>query len=451
MDRETIWSNVVGTGLDPKPLENKVESVNGKTGAVKLSAEDVGAVSTEALRCEEETKVDVRHLIEKGTYLLSSTGLPANKSDLIVDAGFAMIAVSPGEKYLVTTYIPTSSGIIFYAEDATMVSVDEGGKAGGNVRVRDYEVTVPEGCATMGVSTRKRTSDPILVKKVQTKPMTPQDIGDALAEQDRLCTESEINEDDRMYSLENRLGFSFNDLDRGKVIFMTDGTRPILSDVYSIFKNHGMVLSVAPVYSGVVTYPEAMNDTSTALEFLHTVEDDGGEIYAHSMNSDALTADTAEEMLRESKRWLTEEGFKVHGWIAPRGVFCHEARNLYAKYYRYGYRASDKKDSPLNFERPYLSTLGLEGAKTAIDACEADKSVIVLFHHWSDNEIEGFDLEDLEALLSYIESKNVDVTTYRDCFFKYGSYGATEEKSITEDRVSQMISEAFEVILNEQY
>lgn len=43
MDRKTIWSNVVGTGLDPKPLENKVESVNGKTGTVNLSAEDVGA------------------------------------------------------------------------------------------------------------------------------------------------------------------------------------------------------------------------------------------------------------------------------------------------------------------------------------------------------------------------------------------------------------------------
>ena len=376
---------------------------------------------------EESTRLDIRHLIEKGCFLLSSTGLPSNKTTSMVDAGYAMIVVDPGERYLVTTYIPNSSGIIFYAEDSTVASVDEGGKAGGNVRVKDYEVTVPDGCTTMGVSTRKRTSDPILIKKVQTKPMTPQDIGDALAEQDRICTESEINEDDRIYSLENRLGFSFKDLDRGKVIFMTDGARPILSDVYSIFKNHGMVLSVAPVYSGVVTYPEAMNDTSTALEFLHMVEDDGGEIYAHSMNGDALTADTAAEMLRESKRWLTEEGFDVRGWIAPRGVFCPEARELYAKYYRYGYRASDKKDSPLNFERPYLSTLGLDGAKGAIDACEADKSVIVLFHHWSDDEIEGFNLEDLEALLAYIESKNVDVTTYRDCFFGYGSYGATEE------------------------
>lgn len=405
-----------------------VKTVNGQcpddNGNVEVTIPEGGGGSQEY---EEKVRLDIRNMIEKGCYLLSSTGLATNKTALVVDAGYAKIPVSTGDRYLISSYIPSGSGIIFYGEDGSVVAVDEGGLAGGGAHIKDYEVTVPEGCTIMGVSTRKRTSEPIIVKRVQIKSMTPQDIGDALAEQDRICTESEINDDDRMYSLENRLGFSFKDLDRGKVIFMTDGTRPILSDVYSIFKNHGMVLSVAPVYSGVVTYPEAMNDTSTALEFLHTVEDDGGEIYAHSMNGDALTADTAEEMLRESKRWLTEEGFKVHGWIAPRGVFCPEARELYAKYYRYGYRASDKKDSPLNFERPYLSTLGLDGAKGAIDACEAEKTVIVLFHHWSDNEIEGFDLEDLEALLAYIESKNVDVTTYRDCFFGYGSYGATEE------------------------
>ena len=375
----------------------------------------------------EATRLDIRNMIEKGCYLLSSTGLATNKTALVVDAGYAKIPVSTGDRYLISSYIPSGSGIIFYGEDGSVVAVDEGGQAGGGAHIKDYEVTIPEGCTTMGVSTRKRTSEPITVKKVQVKPMTPQDIGEALAQQESIHSECETNEDDRLYSLENRLGFSFKGLDNGKVVFMTDGTRPILSDVYSIFKNHGMVLSVAPVYSGVVTYPEAMNDTSTALEFLHMVEDDGGEIYAHSMNGDALTADTAEEMLRESKRWLTEEGFKVHGWIAPRGIFCPEARELYAKYYRYGYFASDKADSPLNFARPYLSTLGLDGAKAAIDACEADKSVIVLFHHWSDNEIEGFNLEDLEALLSYIETKNVDVTTYRECFYSYGNYGATRE------------------------
>lgn len=378
---------------------------------------------------EKVTKVDIRHLIETGCYLLTSTGQPSNKTALLVDAGYAKIPVSQGERYRITTYIPNSSGIIFYGEDGGKVAVDEGGTAGGNVTVTDYEVTVPEGCAVMGVSTRKRTRNPIIVKKVEAKAMTPQIVGESLSQLEESCKETTENDDDRLYALENRLGFSFENLDKGKVIFMTDGTRPVLTDVYAIFEAHGMPLSVAPVYDNTVTYASPMNDNSTALEFLHRVEDDGGEIFAHSLNGNILTAETAEQMLRDSKEWLNGEGFNVHGWIAPQGVFCPEARRLYAKYYRYGYKASDRTGSPLNFERPYLSTLGLTGAKTAIDNCEADKSVIVLFHHWSDNEIEGFNLEDLEALLSYIESKDVDVTTYRDCFFNYGSFGNDEGNS----------------------
>lgn len=50
MDRETIWSNVVGTGIDPKPLKNKVTSVNGKTGEVNLTAKDVGALNQNELQ-----------------------------------------------------------------------------------------------------------------------------------------------------------------------------------------------------------------------------------------------------------------------------------------------------------------------------------------------------------------------------------------------------------------
>lgn len=409
-----------------------IKSVNGQApdenGNVEIKIPEGGNESGDVPQeYEEATRLDIRNMIEKGCYLLSTTGLPCNKTTTMVAAGYVKLAVEPGEMYLITAWIPSSTGVIFYDANGGVLAVDECGKPGANIHVKDYKVTVPEGSTIMGVSTRNRNTDPLVVKKAQVKAMTSQYIGESLTEQKNACAEDETNDDGRMYALENRIGFSFKGLDKGKIVFMTDGTRSILSDIYAIFKAHGMPLSVAPVWNTVVNNPTPMNDNSTELEFLHLVEDDGGEIFAHSMNGDAITAGTAEEMLSESKRWLTEEGFKVYGWIAPRGIFCPEAKELYAKYYRYGYRASDKKDSPLNFARPYLSNLGLDGAKAAVDACEADKSVIVLFHHWSDNEIEGFNLDDLEALLSYIETKNVDVTTYRDCFFNYGSYGATEE------------------------
>lgn len=32
---------------------------------------------------------------------------------------------------------------------------------------------------------------------------------------------------------------------------------------------------------------------------------------------------------------------KVHGWVSPQGQYEPAAKRLYAKYYRYGYGASD--------------------------------------------------------------------------------------------------------------
>lgn len=49
MNGKRSWSNVIGTGIDPDPLKNKVTSVNGQTGDVVLNAEDVGALSQDDL------------------------------------------------------------------------------------------------------------------------------------------------------------------------------------------------------------------------------------------------------------------------------------------------------------------------------------------------------------------------------------------------------------------
>ncbi len=42
-----IWGNTIGTGIDKENLENKVTSVNNKTGVVNLTAEDVGALPSD--------------------------------------------------------------------------------------------------------------------------------------------------------------------------------------------------------------------------------------------------------------------------------------------------------------------------------------------------------------------------------------------------------------------
>ena len=66
MDGNRRWSNVIGTGLDPEPLKNKVESVNGKTGDVELTAKDVGALSQDAL--QEGVNQALQQAKESGTF-----------------------------------------------------------------------------------------------------------------------------------------------------------------------------------------------------------------------------------------------------------------------------------------------------------------------------------------------------------------------------------------------
>lgn len=447
-----VYDPVAEDDFVPMLIQRGADEPEGKSvtvlseGAVLDAIGKVASVEEKAAHYYDTIEAVEVVLTDTGCYLQSSTGKPTNKTAQVEDAAYAMLHVSEGERYRITTFIPVSSAILFYAGE-TLLSYDNAGTEIGNIRVSDYEVTIPKNCTVMGVSTRLQSTNPISIKKVIPTLLTAENVLAELSAQkakaednEAHCLATEINDDDRMFALENRLGFAFSGMEQGQIVFITDGTRPILTDVYAIMKAHNAVLSVAPVISGIDD-GHLMGDGSTQLDFLHTVENDGGEIYAHSMNGDALNAENALAMLRDSKQRLASEGFDVHGWIAPKGIFCAEARRLYPKYYRYGYRASDEIGSQFNMARPYLTKLGLDGAKALVDECEANKSVQVLFHHWSEDEMHpsdenggnaagfvGFTTDDLEELLTYIATKNVKITTYKDCFYAYGgTHQLTEE------------------------
>ncbi len=74
-----------------------------------------------------------------------------------------------------------------------------------------------------------------------------------------------------------------------------------------------------------------------------------------------------------------------------------------------------------NLQRTNMSSVLLSGAKELVDSAETNKTVQILFAHMSSTELETFSLSDLSALLDYCASKDVDVTTYRHCFYTYGS------------------------------
>lgn len=231
------------------------------------------------------------------------------------------------------------------------------------------------------------------------------------------------NDDDRTYSLEQRLGFSFSGMEKGKIIFMVDDAKSITSDLYEIFHAHNMPFSEAVPIDALRT---VNNDGRLGIEVLKDIEADGGEILSHSISGADVTIaslgslEAVDRALSLSKKVLSDAGFEVHGWISPQGQYEPAAKRLYAKYYRYGYGASDVSGQ-YKMVRPYLKNMGLSGAKALVDEVENNKSIQIMFGHFSDSELELFSLADLDELLTYIETKNVDVTTYRDCFYGYGN------------------------------
>ena len=87
-DKNAIWGNTLETGLNKDELENKVTSVNGKTGAVKLTAEDVKALSQDKLN--EGVNEALRQAKESGEFN-GKDGIDG-KDYVITEADYVKIA-----------------------------------------------------------------------------------------------------------------------------------------------------------------------------------------------------------------------------------------------------------------------------------------------------------------------------------------------------------------------
>ena len=226
---------------------------------------------------------------------------------------------------------------------------------------------------------------------------------------------------DRMFYIEQRMGFSFSGMPRGQIIFMFDDANQTQSTALNVFRSHNMVFSVALPSSHLNNRNE---DGRTAREVAHDIEGDGGEILSHSTDGTgigSLSAEEAEYRLKTSLDVFRSEGFNVQGWVSPYGQYNPLVERAYRKYYRYGYQASSEiRMNQYRMGRPYLSDLRLSGAKALVDTVAANMTVQILYGHLSPDELALFSWDDLNELLSYIASKDIDVTTYRDCYCKYG-------------------------------
>lgn len=154
----------------------------------------------------------------------------------------------------------------------------------------------------------------------------------------------------------------------------------------------------------------------------------GGEILAHGGGtfSTALTADSTDEdyyhAIVDSKKVLTKAGYEINGIITIGGGATAPDYEKCVKIMRPYYRYSDyygHKTGVIQYDHERLGCYGLtlENLKAKVDECVAKKSWLVLFWH-STNEIT---LDNMSALIDYINTVNAEIITYKDLHDRFGS------------------------------
>lgn len=222
--------------------------------------------------------------------------------------------------------------------------------------------------------------------------------------------------------------FAWNAYDKGYVTFVMDDTRDQTGQFADLFisKNTPLCIGAIPSFLGNLV-PNSSHGT-TIKEVLDAVVKNGGEILAHGGGtfSTALTADSTDEdyyhTIVDSKKVLTQAGYEINGIITVGGDATAPNYAKCVKLMRPYYRYSDyygHKTGVIQYDHERLGCYGLtlENLKTKVDECVLNKSWLVLFWH-NANEIT---LDNMSALIDYINTVNAEIITYKDLHDRFGS------------------------------
>ena len=222
--------------------------------------------------------------------------------------------------------------------------------------------------------------------------------------------------------------FAWNAYDKGYVTFVMDDTREQTGQFADLFisKNTPLCIDAIPSFLGNLVQNSVHG--TTIKEVLNAVVKNGGEILAHGGGtfSTALTADSTDEdyyhAIVDSKKVLTKAGYEINGIITIGGGATAPDYEKCVKIMRPYYRYSDyygHKTGVIQYDHERLGCYGLtlENLKAKVDECVAKKSWLVLFWH-STNEIT---LDNMSALIDYINTVNAEIITYKDLHDRFGS------------------------------
>ena len=204
-----------------------------------------------------------------------------------------------------------------------------------------------------------------------------------------------------------------------------DGRIEFLTKLKPIFDKKGIKCNLAIQTSRVGSESKYLtwND-------IKELSKEGYEISSHGHEHKKIgniTDDEAHFELKESKRILNEKGYKARAFVYGDGCDYNDtrARELVKKYYECGIATQHGNSNIYPLDSFCMSrwsiTRPLTELKTKVDLCEREKNVTIFMCHAWDSALTTEKLTEIEELIDYIKSKNIEIITLEQKLDKVGN------------------------------
>ncbi|WP_305928081.1 polysaccharide deacetylase family protein [Bacillus mycoides] len=227
-----------------------------------------------------------------------------------------------------------------------------------------------------------------------------------------------------------------------------DGNTGLYTRLYPIFRSKGKRFTAS-----IITNTIGHSSNYVTLEQLKEMQKNGLETLSHCYDAPlsiaGLTPEQQEFQLRESQRWLKDNGFEHEGFTFPQNDHNLPLRKLTRKYYRYAFSSGGLNDKGY-LEHSHVRRIGfgsfmtgepnapgisdklsLEYYKYWVDQCLAKKCWLVFTTHVAAQSVAQDSV--LAQLIDYIDSLGIKIVTpsegFRICANKL-NVGDEEEKHL---------------------
>jgi hypothetical protein len=212
--------------------------------------------------------------------------------------------------------------------------------------------------------------------------------------------------------------------DKSYITFVLDDCRPDMDKITDIFAKQSAPLCIAAIPSLMTNV--VLDGEETVKQVCDRVVSNGGEILAHHsivLSQQSLNDfDVMFEHFFISKQQLSEYGYDVNGIILAGGTGMVTGSPISDKWARQYYLYSDlygmsEYKEPYYHQRYWLAN-SINDYEQMIDKAIKNKQWISFYFH----DTSEVSIEEIEAILSYINSKSddkIEIKTYKELYDQF--------------------------------